>query len=253
MKRLIIMFLLTICQPTLAQYLQHFSSEKFNYQLTVKTLTNVYGLFGVKRGEAQLSIKTETNQRINLEVQAVIFNNQEKNEIFLKNAANIFIEQGQLKNFGYQLTDSTVNYWLVNNHQHQVYHYNQERVVDSLALLYEPREIITAVLYLMNNGSINLGKTYSTYFINADSGGYCHWEELEVVVAKDKEKIKINDLEIECFRLTFSFANKINLGGHYRLGEPVIWLTAVGRPIKVKVKLYWGFIPVTIITGQLKL
>jgi len=242
--------LLSICQPTLAQYLQHFSGEKFNYQLTVKTLTNAYGLFGVKKGEAQLSIKTSTDQRINLEAEAIIFNNQKKNDVFLRNSAKIFIEQNKVKHFEYQFTDSTTHYWLVNNHQHKVYHYNQEGFVDSLVLLYEPREIITAVLYLMNNGSIALGKIYSTYFINSDSGGYCHWEELKTVVDKNKEKIKIGDLEIECFRLTFSFINKISLGSHYTLGEPVIWLSQVGRPLKIKVVLYWHLLPIAVITGE---
>lgn len=253
MRRLIIVFLLSLCQPTLAQYLQNFSGEKFDYQLKVKTFTNAYGLFGSNKGEAELLITLPFNDSQLIKVKAVIYKNQEKEIYWLKNSVTVKINQQKLKNYEYQLTDSTKKIVIINYPSQQIFCYDQSKFLDSLSITHEPKEIITAILSLINTNHLNLGDTLITYFISHDSGGFSSWELLKARVGKKLETLEVNGIRVDCYYMIFSFNNRINLGGRYTISDPEIWVSLVGRPVKLRATLSWYFIPLAIITAELKL
>lgn len=107
-------------------------------------------------------------------------------------------------------------------------------------------------MFLSDLSRTSLGGIPTTYYFTHDSTNRSRWEILQAEIEPAIKQIKISGYKIDCYQYTLKTQNKINLGGKYTLGEPVIWVAHnSGKPVKVKVTLYWKFFPVAIITGEL--
>lgn len=259
MKRLIIgLVILSVGRLASAQNLQLFTGQTLDYQLelvTIKRLYDFLGLFGSFKGQASFSVNDDHYEIYTAVMEAYVVKNENKNTYWLNNQARLVLNHNKLQEVTSILSDSTRQFWQVNEQKMQVFYYANDCLIDSLAIDgHQARDVITAALQLIDPAQAEPGKTLITSFFTHDSVRHSRWETLSAYIEPEIKTIKVTGKKITCYQYVFKTAEKINLGGEYTLGEPVVWVAKEsGKPIKVKVKLYYGFFPVGILTGKIEL
>jgi len=257
MKRpLIILIIFGAVRMISAQNLQLFCDQKLDYQVKLVTLKNVYGILGSSHGAANLTVRPITQNEYYFYLKAYVFKNEAKPTYWINNQAELIINNQQVRQAEYLLSDGTRQIWQVANPHRVIYHFNSEKFADSLIYNdeYVPRDALAAALNLIEIAKVKLGESRETYFFTHDSLSRSCWRKMTAKVDNKLQKIKLNKQKIECYHFIINAEEKINLGGSLTVGDPQIWVaSSSGKPVKVKVTLYWKFLPVAIITGELKL